>query len=45
MLLGGREEACFLGEMLKVQEVEARAIEAGGGRDVAGLLRASICEV
>lgn len=42
---GLREEACFLSEALKVQEVEAHAVAAGCGRDVAGLLRASICEV
>lgn len=32
-------------EMLEVQEVEAHALEGGCGRDVVGLLRASICEV
>lgn len=51
MLLGGRKEgglqkeACFLSKTLKVQEVEARAIEARCRRAVAGLLRDSTCEV
>lgn len=35
----------LFGEMLEVQEVEVHAIEGGCGRDVVGLLRASICEV
>jgi len=40
-----QENACFLSETLKVQEVEVCPIEASCGRGVAGLLRASICEV
>lgn len=44
---GGKlqEEACFFSKTLKVREVEAPAIEAGCGRGVAALLRASIGEV
>lgn len=40
-----QEEVCFLSEAPEVQEVEACAIEAGCGRDVAGLLRTSLCKV
>lgn len=40
-----QQEAHFLGETLKVQEVDLRAAEDSCGRDGAGLLGASVYEL